>query len=107
MSHLGALAAAVFAVTIPLIYYYSTVVEMRHALAIETAFFAKSVEKTIQDSPDMWRFEKARLTELASQPSFSGKQDEREIWTSGGAMLVKTDFVAQRPCVTVLSTLFD
>jgi PAS domain S-box-containing protein/putative nucleotidyltransferase with HDIG domain len=107
MTRLGALAACIFAVTIPVIYYSSAVTEIRHTLTLETAFLAKSIEQVIQDRPEMWGFENTRLAELASQPSFHGGQDEREIRTSAGTLVVKNDFVVSRPFIEVSTTFFD
>jgi len=107
MTRLGALAACIFAVTIPVIYYSSAVTEIRHTLKLETAFLVKSIEQVIQARPEMWDFESMRLMELASQPSFHGRQDEREIRTSAGTLVVKNDFVVSRPFIEVSTTFFD
>ncbi len=74
---------------------------------IETADLARTVEKIIQDRPDMWEFEQLRLLEIASQPSFDGGLDERTIRTAAGTVVVKTDFSAARPAITVSAALFD
>ncbi|MCL5808045.1 MAG: hypothetical protein M1418_05800, partial [Deltaproteobacteria bacterium] len=48
MNLLGAFAACVFAIAIPLWYYLVSISETRYSLSMEVAFLAKSVEQIIQ-----------------------------------------------------------
>lgn len=107
MSRMGALAALIIAVAIPVIYYNATTTEIRHGLALETAFLAKSIEKIVQARPDMWEFEITRLAELISEVSIDGRRDEKEIRTFTGTMVVKTDFAVPRPYTMISKTFFD
>jgi PAS domain S-box-containing protein len=107
LRRLGALTASIFALTIPVIYYVSTMSEIRHSLELETAYLAKSVERIIQAGPEIWYLESTRLMELASQPSLHGERDEREISALAGTVVARTDFVAPRPFTTVSATFFD
>jgi PAS domain S-box-containing protein len=102
-----AIAAIVFAIAIPAVYCNSTVTEIKHSLKLEAVFLAKSVEKIVQSRPDMWDLEVLRLMELVSGPSLDGKIDEKEIRTSGGAIVVKADFEAPRPCAVFSVDFFD
>ena len=107
MNLLGALAALIFAITIPLAYFVFSMYSPQKSHAIETAFLAKSIEKIIQDRPDKWTFESLRLLELISQSSIHREQDEREISTAEGMLVVKTDFTAARPAISISSEFFD
>jgi signal transduction histidine kinase/CheY-like chemotaxis protein len=107
MRLLGSLAAFIFAVAIPLLYVSLSVYALRESLMIETAGLAKTVEKLIQDRPDMWEFEQLRLLEIVSQPSIDGGLDERTIRTAAGTVVVKTVFSAIRPAITASAAFFD
>jgi len=107
MRLLGGLAASVFALAIPFFYLGLSVYAQQESLRIETAHLAKTIEKIIQTRPDMWEFEQVRLLEIVSQPSLDGDLDDRTIRTAAGTVVVKTDFSAKRPAITVSATLFD
>ena len=96
MSILGALAAGVFAIAIPSVYYAISINRTQHTLAIEAAFLAKSIEKIIMARPDLWEFESVRLTELISQPSVQGKADERKLLTAAGKLVTKNTLIEPR-----------
>ena len=74
MNLLGAFAACVFAVAIPLWYYLVSITETRYSLMMEVTYLSKSIEKIIQSRPDMWEFEVVRMQEIVSQPSLLGKR---------------------------------
>jgi diguanylate cyclase (GGDEF)-like protein/PAS domain S-box-containing protein len=107
MKLLGALVACIFAITIPFWYYALSVSEIRDFLTIETAFLAKSVERVIQNRPDMWEFESVRLQEIISQPAIDGNLRERVIRTVAGTVVEKTDITTEIPFVAASAVLFD
>ena len=107
MSILGAFAACVFAIAIPSVYYVISINGTQHTLTIEAAFLAKSIERIIQGRPDLWEYESVRLKELISQPSITGREDEREIRTVAGKLIAKNDFTETRPIISVSATFFD
>jgi PAS domain S-box-containing protein len=107
MSILGAFTSCVFAITIPSVYYAVSINETQSVLTIEAAFLAKSIEKIIQARPDLWEFENIRLLDIISQPSVHGGEDEREIRTAAGKLVVKNDFTEKRPIMSVSATFFD
>jgi len=107
MSILGAFTACVFAVAIPSVYYVISITGAQHTHTIEAAFLAKSIEKIIQDRPDLWEYESVRLKELISQLSINREEDEREIRTAAGKLIAKNDFTGTRPIISVSATFFD
>ncbi len=107
MNLLGAFAACVFAIAIPLWYYLVSISETRYSLSMEVAFLAKSVEQIIQSQPDMWEFETVRMQEIVSQPTLHGKRCEREIRTAAGVTVAKTNLTAPPPVIKASATLFD
>ena len=107
MKFLGALVACIFAITLPLLYYIYSISMIRDSLTRETAFLAKSVEKSIQTRPDMWEFENTRLQEIISQPTIEGNLHERIIRTAAGRVVVKTSIASRRPLIAVSVALFD
>ena len=107
MRLLGGLAASIFAITIPFLYFGLSVYGLQESHRMETAHLTKTVEKIIQARPDLWEFEHMRLLEVVSQPSIDGDLDERTIRTAAGTVVVKTDFSAKRPAITVSAALFD
>jgi diguanylate cyclase (GGDEF)-like protein/PAS domain S-box-containing protein len=107
MSILGAFTACVFAIAIPSVYYVISINGAQHTLTIEAAFLAKSIEKIIQDRPDLWEYESVRLKELISQLSINGEEDEREIRNAAGKLIAKNDFTKTRPIISVSVTFFD
>jgi diguanylate cyclase (GGDEF)-like protein/PAS domain S-box-containing protein len=107
MKILGASVACIFAVTIPCWYYALSVSEIRDSLTIEIVFLAKSVEKVIQNRPDMWEFESVRLHEIISQPTLEVKLHERIIRNAAGTVVAKTDVETYRPFISASAALFD
>jgi PAS domain S-box-containing protein len=107
MGILGAFAACVIATAIPSVYYVISITGTQHTHTIEAVFLAKSIEKIIQDRPDLWEYESIRLKELISQPSINGEDDEREIRTAAGKLIAKNDFTGTRPIISVSATFFD
>ena len=107
MNLLGAFAACLIAIAIPLWYYLISISETRYFLSMEVAFLAKSVEGIIQSQPDMWEFEGVKMQEIISRPTIHGKRCEREIRTKAGMRVAKTDFTVSRPVIKASSTLFD
>ena len=107
MRLLGGLAASIFAITIPFLYFGLSVYGLQESHRMETAHLAKSIEKIIQARPDLWEFEHMRLLEVVSQPSIDGDLDERTIRTAAGTVVVKTDFSATSPAITVSAAFFD
>ena len=107
MNLLGAFAACVFAIAIPLWYYLVSISETRYSLSMEVAFLAKSVEQIIQSQPNMWEFETVRMQEIVSQPTLHGKRCEREIRTAAGVTVAKTNLTAPPPVIKASATLFD
>ena len=107
MSILGAFAACVFAITTPSVYYAITINDAQQALTIEAAFLAKSIEKNIQASPDLWEFESVRLKELILQPSTHENVHELEIRNAAGELVEKTDLTVSHPIISVSATFFD
>jgi diguanylate cyclase (GGDEF)-like protein/PAS domain S-box-containing protein len=107
MKILGGAVACIFAITIPFWYYALSVSEIRDSLTIEIAFLEKSVEKVIQNRPDMWEFESVRLQEIISQPTIDGNLRERVIRTVAGTVVEKTDITTEIPFVAASAVLFD
>ena len=107
MSILGAVAACVFAIAIPSVYYAISISETGQTLTVEADFFAKSIEKIIQTRPDLWEFESVRLKELISQPSIHEKAHEMEIRNEAGKLVTKTDSIESRPIISVSAPFFD
>ncbi|MBA4423356.1 MAG: hypothetical protein C0390_09720 [Syntrophus sp. (in: bacteria)] len=107
MKLLGALAASIFTVAIPAWYYMLSVSQIRDSLMMETRFHAKSVEKIIQDRPDMWEFESVRLQEILSQTAIRGIPCETVIRNAAGTVVTKTDFAVRRPAISASVVLFD
>jgi diguanylate cyclase (GGDEF)-like protein/PAS domain S-box-containing protein len=107
MTILGAFAAAVFAIVVPLWYYVISMSELRDSLQIESFFVAKAIEKNIQARADMWEFETVRLKELISQPTHDGKKRERKILGLTGNIIVKTDYEALHPVISASQPFYD
>jgi two-component system cell cycle sensor histidine kinase/response regulator CckA len=107
ISIMGALAACVFAITIPSVYYAISINGTKHTLTTEAAFLAKSIEKVIQARPDLWEFENIRLKELLTHPSIHEEEHEEEIRTASGKLVTKTDFIEVHPTISVTAPLFD
>jgi PAS domain S-box-containing protein len=107
MRLLGGFAATIFAIAIPFLYLGLSVYAQHESLMIETASLAKTVEQIIQLRPYMWEFEHVRLLEIVSQPSLVAGLEERTLRTAAGVVVVKTDFSATRPAVTVSAAFFD
>ncbi len=107
MSILGAIAACVFAIAIPSVYYATSINGAKNTLTIEAAFLKKSIEKIIQARPDLWEYESVRLKEFISQPSALGEENEREIRTAAGKLVAKNDFTEPRPIISVSAKFFD
>jgi len=107
MRFLGGLAASIFAITIPFLYFGLSVYALQESLRIETAHLAKTIEKNIQTRPDMWEFEHNRLLEIVSQPTIDGHLDERTIRSAAGTVVAKTDFSATSPAITASASFFD
>jgi diguanylate cyclase (GGDEF)-like protein/PAS domain S-box-containing protein len=107
MNLLGAFAATVFAVAIPLLYYLVSINETHYSLTMEVTSLSKSIEKIIQSRPDMWEYEVVRLQEIVSQPSLIGKRSEKEIRTAAGRLVAKTDYTVSQPVIEASATFFD
>ncbi len=107
MSVLGAVAAGIFAITLPSVYYVCAISDTQTTLSIEAAFLAKSIERIIQARPDLWEFERERLIEIISRPSVHEGLQEREIQTVMGKRIAKTDYREIRPIIKVSAPFFD
>ncbi len=107
MSALGAVAAGIFAITLPSVYYVFAISNIQKTHSIEAASLAKSIERIIQARPDFWEFESVRLIELISQPSVQEGLHEREIQTVTGKLVAKTDYREIRPIITLSVPFFD
>jgi PAS domain S-box-containing protein len=107
MRLLGGLAASIFAISIPFLYFGLSVYSLQEFLWVESAGLAKTVEQIIQTRPDMWEFEHVRLLEIISQPSLDRDLDERILRTAAGTVVAKTDFSATNPALAVSAAFFD
>lgn len=104
---LSGLAALIFAIAIPLLYFSLSVYSLQKTLKIETFCLVKNIERIIQKRPKMWEFEYERLLELISKPVIDEHLDERTIRSAAGAVVAKTDFAATRPAIAVSVVFFD
>lgn len=107
MKFLGASVACIFTVVIPFWYYLFSVSEIEHTLAIETAFTAKSLERVIQDRPEMWEFESVKLQEIISQAAIHGAPSERTVRNTAGTVIAKNSVKMPSPMVSRSIILFD
>ncbi|MDO9528770.1 MAG: PAS domain S-box protein [Syntrophales bacterium] len=107
MSILGAFAACVIAIVGPGVYYAISINTAQKALTTEAAFLAKSIEKNIHASPDLWEFESVGLKHFVSLPSIHGIDHELEIRNTAGEIVEKTDLTVSRPIISTSATFFD
>jgi hypothetical protein len=85
MNLLGAFAACVFAVAIPLWYYLVSITETRYSLKMEVTYLSKSIENIIQSRPDMWEFEFRGCGKSSRSPCHSGNNVKRKFVPKWGS----------------------
>ena len=107
MSTLSAVVVCVISIAIPSVYYAISVNGAQKALSIEADFLARSIERIIQDRPELWDFANERLKEVISKYAIDNNYHEKEIRNAAGKLVTKNDFTESRPAISVSSAFFD
>ena len=105
---IGGILCVVVAIAIPLIYFIVSFNGLKNSLRIESAYTAKSIEKSVQARPDLWEFETVRLLEIISQlTSEARRPEQREIRNARGELIVETSYRASTPSMAATAPIYD
>lgn len=104
---LVAVVASLVALVLPLGYFtlgYST---LGSAVETKAQIKAEIINQAISASPEMWRYEEHRLSELLVRFPVELHDEQGQIFAAGGELIAASDRVIERPLMARSALLFD
>ena len=104
---LTALVAVALAVAPPAGYFAVTYSALDSSLQIKADVKAQVINQAIGNSPEMWRFEEHRLTELLTRLPIELRDEHARIVSENGDVIAESKRVLDRPVMVRAAGLFD
>ena len=99
--------ASILVLAVPAGYFAVRWSALHSALQTKADVKADAVNLSIGNSPDMWRFEEHRLSEMLHRMPFDDEREKAQIFTSSGELVAQSSIDPPGPWITRSAPLFD